>query len=91
MGSISPNRQNGTATTSTGHQFDAQSGRVGGTLDLKVLGMNSGTAMDGIDCALVHYRQESPTAALHMRVLKVRQLHRASHSRQIPPAYSRLV
>lgn len=42
-----------------------------GTIDLKILGMNSGTAMDGIDCALVHYRQASPTEPLHMRILKV--------------------
>lgn len=42
-----------------------------GKLDLVVLGMNSGTAMDGIDCALVHYRQESPQAPLHMKMLKV--------------------
>lgn len=45
--------------------------RADGSLDLTVLGMNSGTAMDGIDCALVRYRQESPTAPLHMEVLKV--------------------
>lgn len=42
-----------------------------GSLELRVLGMNSGTAMDGIDCALVRYTQESPTAPLHMEVLKV--------------------
>lgn len=42
-----------------------------GSLDIRVLGMNSGTAMDGIDCALVRYRQASPTAPLHMEILKV--------------------
>jgi hypothetical protein len=42
-----------------------------GTLDITVMGMNSGTAMDGIDCALVRYRQASPEAPLHMEILKV--------------------
>ena len=41
-------------------------------LDFTILGMNSGTAMDGIDCALVRYRQESPESVLHMELLKVR-------------------
>lgn len=45
-----------------------------GTLDIKVLGLNSGTAMDGIDCALVHYRQSAPKAPLHMDILKVRSV-----------------
>lgn len=44
-----------------------------GTLDITVMGMNSGTAMDGIDCALVRYRQASPEAPLHMEILKVRR------------------
>ena len=45
--------------------------QANGSLDLKVLGMNSGTAMDGIDCALVHYRQATPESSLHMEILKV--------------------
>lgn len=47
-----------------------------GTLDITVMGMNSGTAMDGIDCALVRYRQLSPEAPLHMEILKVRSYFR---------------
>jgi hypothetical protein len=45
-----------------------------GSLDLKVLGMNSGTAMDGIDCALVHYKQSSPEEPLHMELLQVKSV-----------------
>lgn len=44
---------------------------VKSSLDLTVLGLNSGTAMDGIDCALVRYRQESPEKPLHLNILKV--------------------
>jgi hypothetical protein len=65
---------NATYTNGNGLSADGSNGvhrRADGSLDLTVLGMNSGTAMDGIDCALVRYRQESPPAPLHVEVLKV--------------------
>lgn len=48
---------------------------VDGTLDLRVIGVNSGTCMDGIDIALVHYFQQSPDDPLHMELLQVSSVY----------------
>ncbi|KAF2444254.1 UPF0075 domain protein [Karstenula rhodostoma CBS 690.94] len=51
------------------------------SLDITVLGLRSGAALDGVSCALLRYRQRSPSEPLRMSLLKYEEADVPLHLR----------
>lgn len=43
-------------------------------MDMVVLGLNSGTAEDGMDCAICRFKQQSPSSPLELKILQYDEL-----------------
>jgi hypothetical protein len=41
------------------------------SLNMRVLGVYTGAALNGVECVLLRYQQESPSEPLHMSVVRV--------------------
>lgn len=62
---------NGESEASDTPSSDSEPEQKGPGLDMLILGVTSGTAMDDIDFALCRFTQESPEAALYLDLVQV--------------------